>query len=69
MKRDEMHAKEVLARKNVKARLRQIKEMSKRSIFIPVEMMTPISDPETEWKNSNDIWKAEQAKCEAVRRI
>jgi hypothetical protein len=55
MKRDEMHAKGVLARKNEKARLKQIKDMTKRGIFIFVEMMTPISNSETEWKNFNDI--------------
>lgn len=50
-----MHVKGVLARKNEKLRLKQIKDMTKRGIFIPVEMMTPIPDPKTEWKNSNDI--------------
>jgi hypothetical protein len=67
IERDEMHAKGVLTRKNEKARLRQIKEMTKRGIFILVEMMTPISDPETEWKISNDIWNAEQAKKQITK--
>jgi hypothetical protein len=52
----------VLARKNEKARLKQIKEMTKRNIFILVEMMTPISDSKAEWKSFNAIWNAEQTK-------
>jgi hypothetical protein len=41
--------------------------MIKSDIFIPTEMMTPISDPETEWKNSNEIWNAEQAKKQIIK--
>jgi hypothetical protein len=48
MKRDEMHAKEVIARKNEKARIKQIKKMKKQEVFISTELMTPISDPEAE---------------------
>ncbi len=67
MKRDEMHAKEVLTRKNEKTRLKQIKEMTKRNIFTFVEMMTSISNPKTEWKNFNDIWNAKQAKKQIIK--
>ncbi len=57
-----MHVKDVLARKNEKLRLKQIKKMTKRDIFISIEIMTLIPDSKIEWKNSNDIWNAEQAK-------
>jgi hypothetical protein len=67
MKRNEMHAKRMLTRKNEKSRLKQIKNMTKRIIFILVEMMTSISDPKTEWKNSNDIWNVEQAKKQITK--
>jgi hypothetical protein len=46
MKRDEMHAKEIIARKNEKARIKQIKEMKKQSVFISTELMISIADPE-----------------------
>jgi hypothetical protein len=36
--------------------------MTKRDIFISIEIMTLIPDSKIEWKNSNDIWNAEQAK-------
>jgi hypothetical protein len=55
MKKKAMYAKEVIARKNERNCLNQIKDMTKRDVFIPLEMTIPISDPETEWKNSNDI--------------
>jgi hypothetical protein len=48
MKRDEMHAKEVIARKDEKARIKQIKKMKKQSVFIPMELMIPIADFEAE---------------------
>jgi hypothetical protein len=48
MKRDEMHAKEIIARKNEKARIKQIKKMKKQSVFISMELMTPNADPEAE---------------------
>ncbi len=68
MRRDEMHAKGVIARKNEKARIKQIKEMKKQDVFIPTELMTPISDPEAEWKSSNEVWNAEQEKKKIKRR-
>jgi hypothetical protein len=48
MKRDEMHVKDVLARKNEKLRLKQIKKMTKRDIFISIEIMTLIPDSKIE---------------------
>ncbi len=63
-----MHAKEVIARKNEKARIKQIKKMKKQEVFISTELMTPISDPEAEWKISNEVWNAEQEKKKIKRR-
>jgi hypothetical protein len=68
MKRDEMHAKGVIARKNEKARIKQIKKMKKQGVFIPTELMTPIADPEAEWKSSKEVWNAEQEKKKIKRR-
>jgi hypothetical protein len=48
MKRDEMHAKEVIARKNEKARIKQIKKMKKQSVFIFMKLMISIADLEAE---------------------
>jgi hypothetical protein len=48
MKRDEMHAKDVAARKVEKARIKQIKEMTKNRLFIPVELLQLIHDLEIE---------------------
>jgi hypothetical protein len=44
MKRDEMHAKEVIARKNEKARIKQIKKMKKQNVFIFMKLMISIAD-------------------------
>jgi hypothetical protein len=48
MKRDEVHTKGVAARKVEKARIKQIKEMTKNHLFISVELLQPIHDPEAE---------------------
>jgi hypothetical protein len=48
MKRDEMHAKNVIARKIKKARIKQIKEMTKKRFFIFVELLQFIHDLEVE---------------------
>jgi hypothetical protein len=48
MKRDEMHAKEIIARKNEKARIKQIKKMKKQSVFISMKLMISIANPEAE---------------------
>jgi uncharacterized membrane protein len=38
MKRNEMHAKENIARKNEKARIKQIKKMKKQNVFISTKL-------------------------------
>jgi hypothetical protein len=48
MERDDVHAKDVAARKAEKARIKQVKEMTKNHLFIPVELLQPIHDPEVE---------------------
>jgi hypothetical protein len=48
MKRDEMHAKGIIARKNEKARIKQIKKMKKQSVFISTKLMTSIANLEAE---------------------
>jgi CRISPR/Cas system CSM-associated protein Csm4 (group 5 of RAMP superfamily) len=68
MKRDEMHAKGIIARKNEKARIKQIKKMKKQSVFISMELMTSIADLEAEWKSSNEMWNAKQEKKKIKRR-
>jgi hypothetical protein len=60
MKRDDVHVKGVAARKAEKARIKQVKEMTKSHTFIPVELLQPISDPEAEWKATNPTWFAQQ---------
>jgi hypothetical protein len=39
-----------------------MKEMTKNHLFIPVELLQPIHDPEAEWKTTNEIWLTEQEK-------
>jgi hypothetical protein len=48
MKRDDVHAKNVIARKIEKARIKQIKEMTKSRLFIFVELLQLIHDFEVE---------------------
>jgi hypothetical protein len=48
MKRDDVHAKDVAARKTKKARIKQIKEMTKNRLFISVELLQLIDDFEVE---------------------
>jgi hypothetical protein len=48
MKRDDVHAKDVIARKTKKARIKQIKEMTKSRLFISVELLQLIHDLEVE---------------------
>ncbi len=62
MKRDEVHTKGVAARKAEKARIKQIKEMTKNHLFISVELLQLIHDLEVEWKKINEIWLVEQEK-------
>jgi hypothetical protein len=48
MKRDEMHAKEVAARRVEKARIKQLKELQKNINIISDEMFQSIPDFEVE---------------------
>jgi hypothetical protein len=48
MKRDDIHVKRVAARKAKKARIKQMKEMTKSHIFISVELLQLIFDLEAE---------------------
>jgi hypothetical protein len=48
MKRDEMHSKDVTARKAEKSRIKQMKEMTKNHLFISVELLQLIHDFEVE---------------------
>jgi hypothetical protein len=68
MKRDEMHTKDVTARKVEKARIKQIKEMIKNHLFISVELLQSIHDLEIEWKRINEIWLVEQEKKDKKKR-
>jgi hypothetical protein len=62
MKQDEMHTKDVTARKVEKARIIQIKKMTKNHLFINVELLQLIHDSKIEWKKINKIWLIEQEK-------
>lgn len=62
MKRDEMHAKGVIARKAEKTRIKQLRDILKGYAPIPPELEIPIPDPETEWKVTNEIWKSMEIK-------
>ncbi len=62
MKRDDVHAKDVVTRKTEKARIKQIKEMTKSRLFISVELLQFIDDSEVEWKRINETWLTEQEK-------
>jgi hypothetical protein len=48
MKRNDVHAKNVIVRKTKKARIKQIKEMTKNHLFIFVELLQLIHDFEVE---------------------
>ncbi len=63
-----MHAKEIIARKNEKARIKQIKKMKKQSVFIFMKLMIFIADLEAKWKNSNEMWNAKQEKKKIKKR-
>ncbi len=62
MKRNDVHAKDVIARKTEKARIKQIKKMTKNHLFISVELLQLIHDLEVEWKRISETWLIEQEK-------
>jgi hypothetical protein len=68
MKRNEMHAKKIIARKNEKARIKQIKKMKKQNVFIFTKLMIFIADLEAKWKSSSEMWNAKQKKKKIKRR-
>ena len=62
MERDDLLAKGKITRTEEKARLKRIKDCTKRGVQVPDEDATSIVDPEVEWKASNSIWLAEEAR-------
>jgi hypothetical protein len=44
MKRDEIHTKDVIARKAEKTRIKQMKKMTKNRLFISVDLLQLITD-------------------------
>ncbi len=77
MKKNDIHVKKVIARKAKKARIKQMKKMTKNHIFIFVELLQFIFDLETEWKTTNSTWltqkkiknfKKKKITCENRRR-
>ncbi|MCJ1241193.1 hypothetical protein MMC14_009197 [Varicellaria rhodocarpa] len=65
--RDNILAKGVIARKEEKARVKAVKELQKQGFFVPFDMLTPIHDPEPEWKATNPIWLSEEARKKAEK--
>lgn len=65
--RDLVHTKGVAARKAEKARMKQVREMKMKGLTIPPELSTPIHDPEAEWKETNEVWKSQEAKKAAKK--
>ncbi len=70
MKRDDVHAKNVIARKTEKARIKQIKEMTKSRLFISVELMQLIHDLEVEWKRiMKRDWSSKKKRIERKNHV
>jgi Mg-chelatase subunit ChlD len=63
-----MHAKKVTARKNDKARIKQIKKMKKQNVFIFMNLMIFITNFEAKWKSNNEMWNAKQKKKKIKKR-
>ena len=61
-KRDAKYAEGVIARKQERNRLRQIKELSKQDLAISSEHLIPIPDPEAIWKATDVTWQEEERK-------
>ena len=49
------------------ARVKAVKELQKQGFFVPFDMLTPIHDPEPEWKATNPIWLSEEARKKAEK--
>ena len=68
MERNAIHIKGVAARKDERVRQKQVKELDRQGVIIPIDKLTPIEDPEAERKKTNSIWKMEEARKEAARK-
>ena len=62
MKRDDLLTKDIIAQKKKKARLKKVKDYTKRKIQMSDENTIPIIDSEMEWKTSNSTWLAEKVR-------
>lgn len=62
-----MHKKGVAARKEEKAWVKHVKELTRQNITIPVDMLHSIEDPEAIWKANDPTWQIEEAKKEAKK--
>ena len=62
MERDAKYAEGVIARKQERNRLQQIKELSKQDLTISSKHLIPIRDPEAIWKATDDTWQEEERK-------
>ena len=68
MERNAIHIKGVAAGKDERVRQKQVKELNRQGVIIPVDKLTPIQDPEAGWKKTNSIWKMEVARKDAARK-
>ena len=68
MERNAIHIKGVAARKDERVRQKQVTELDRQCVIIPIDKLTPIEDPEAEWKKTNSIWKMEEARKEAAKK-
>ena len=68
MERNAIHIKGVAARKDERVRQKQVKELDRQGVIIPIDKLTPIEDPEVEWKKTKSILKIEVARKEAARK-
>ncbi len=62
MKRDDVHSKDIEARKAEKTRLKQINVLKKAKASILIKLLILISDSKIIWKEINEMWLTEQAK-------
>ena len=62
MKRNDIHAKNVIARKNEKIWIKRVKKLIKQNFSVFIEDLVVINDSEVEWKANNDIWKQKEVR-------
>lgn len=65
--KNEILTKGIITRKDEKARINRVKEYTNRGIEVPDEDKYAIVDPEVEWKATNPIWLAEEARKAQLR--